>query len=297
VLFRSKQEFVRDAQKHLQMEVAYVRTDAESEATATPYQITNYERVRDGQINPANFVAVSLDEASILRGFGTKTYQEFLPLCRPCKYRFVATATPSPNEYKELIHYAGFLGVMDTGEALTRFFQRDSEKAGNLTLYPHKEREFWLWVSSWAVFVQKPSDLGYDDTGYDLPPLNVVWHCVGIDHLKKVKTDRRTGQQEFFHDAACSLPDAAREKRESIDLRVAEMMKIINAEPDKHFILWHHLEKEREAIEKALPESVSVYGDLDIETREKNIIDFSDGHLKYLATKPELSGSGCNFAA
>ena len=86
---------------------------------------------------------------------------------------------------------------MDTGEALTRFFQRDSEKAGNLTLYPHKEREFWLWVSSWAVFVQKPSDLGYDDAGYDLPPLKVVWHCVDIDHLKKVKTDRRTGQMEI----------------------------------------------------------------------------------------------------
>lgn len=290
-----KQEFVRDAETLLNLRVQYVRTNAEAEKADTPYLITNYERVRDGQLDPAQFVAISLDEASILRGFGTKTYQEFLPLCKPCKYRFVATATPSPNEYKELIHYAGFLGIMDTGEALTRFFQRDSEKAGNLTLYPHKEREFWLWVSSWAVFVQKPSDLGYDDAGYDLPPLKVVWHCVDIDHLKKVKTDRRTGQMEFFHDASISLPDAAREKRESIDLRIAKMMEIIKAEPDKHFILWHHLERERLAIEHALPEAVSVYGDLDIETREKNIIDFADGRTKYLATKPELSGSGCNF--
>jgi DNA modification methylase len=288
-----KQEFFRDAENLFQMKLDYVRTDEEVKA-AGRYCITNYERVRDGQITPEQFLAISLDEASILRGYGTKTFQEMLKLCRNVKYKFVATATPSPNEYKELIHYAGFLGVMDTGEALTRFFKRDSEKAGNLTLYEHKEQEFWLWVSSWALFVQKPSDLGYSDEGYDLPPLNVIWHRVEIDHLKKVKVDR-DGQQMFFHNAAASLPDAAREKRDSVDLRIAEMMKIIQAEPEKHFILWHHLEKEREAIEKALPEAASVYGDLDLEIREKRIIDFSDGKLKYLATKPELSGSGCNF--
>ena len=91
-------------------------------------------------------------------------------------------ATPSPNRYKELIHYAGFLGIMDTGQALTRFFQRDSEKAGNLTLYPHKEREFWLWCASWGLFVQRPSDLGFSDDGYELPPLDVRWHEIASDH-------------------------------------------------------------------------------------------------------------------
>ena len=157
-----KQEFVRDG-KMIGINLQYVRTNKELSEMEGNYFISNYERVRDGQLDPAEFEAVSLDEASILRGFGTKTYQEFLPLCRDVKYKFVATATPSPNELKELIHYAGFLGVMDTGEALTRFFQRNSEKAGDLTLYPHKEKEFWLWVSSWAVFLNKPSDLGYSD--------------------------------------------------------------------------------------------------------------------------------------
>ena len=97
----------------------------------TEIMITNYERVRDGEegvrIDPSYFTATSLDEASVLRGFGTKTYQEFLPLFSNVPYRFVATATPSPNRYKELIHYAGYLGVMDTGQALTRFFQRDEQ--------------------------------------------------------------------------------------------------------------------------------------------------------------------------
>lgn len=288
-----KQEFVRDGLKLLGMSVEYVRTN-EDVANAGQFCITNYERVRDGIIDVSGFIAVSLDEASILRGFGTKTYQEFLILFKNTRFKFVATATPSPNEFKELIHYAGFLGVMDTGEALTRFFQRNSEKAGELTLYPHKEREFWLWMSSWALFINKPSDLGYSDAGYDLPGLEVRWHCVDIDHMAKIKVDR-DGQPVMFHDAARSLPDAAREKRDTIGLRVSKMLEIVKESPDDHFILWHHLEKEREAIEKVLPSAASVYGDLDIETREQSVADFSDGKIQYLATKPELSGSGCNF--
>ncbi len=290
-----KQEFTRDAKNLFGIELHYIRTNQElSEQKSPLFCITNYERVRDGQLSPERFIAVTLDEASILRGFGTKTYQEFLPLCANVKFKFVATATPSPNEFKELIHYAGFLGVMDTGEALTRFFQRNSEKAGDLTLYPHKEREFWMWVSSWAVFLNRPSDLGYSDEGYDLPPLRVEWHRVDIDHLAKVKVDRN-GQQELFHNAARSLPDTAREKRDSVGLRVAKMSEIVKAFPDRHFLLWHHLEDERRAICTDLPEAVAIYGKQDIEEREKAVIDFSDGKIRLLATKPELSGSGCNF--
>jgi SNF2 family DNA or RNA helicase len=175
-----RQEFRKDAAM-LGITTEYVRTDAEVDAATADILLTNYERVRDGQITPSKFKAVSLDEASVLRGYGTKTYQEFLTLFPTVPYKYVCTATPSPNRYKELIHYAGFLGVMDTGEALTRFFQRDPEKAGNLTLYPHKEREFWLWMTTWAVFLTKPSDLGYSDEGYDLPELEVIYHKVNPD--------------------------------------------------------------------------------------------------------------------
>ena len=147
-----------------------------------------------------------MDEASVLRGFGTKTYQEFLPLFADVPFRFVATATPSPNRYKELIHYAGYLGVMDTGQALTRFFQRDSTKANNLTLYPHKEKEFWLWVSTWALFLTKPSDLGYPDTGYELPELRVHEEVVSVDN-STAGTDR-DGQVKMFREAALGLADA-----------------------------------------------------------------------------------------
>ena len=140
-----KQEFTRDAVEVLGYEApVYVRTMKEVEAADGQILLTNYERVRDGDIRPDYFMATALDEASVLRSFGSKTYQTFLDKFKNVPYKLVATATPSPNRYKELIHYAGYLEVMDTGQALTRFFQRDSTKANHLTLYPNMEDEFWL---------------------------------------------------------------------------------------------------------------------------------------------------------
>lgn len=288
-----KQEFTHDAGALLGFPVTYIRTRAESQAAGETIHITNYERVRDGDINPDDYTVVCLDEASVLRDFGSKTYQTFLRKFKSVKYRFVCTATPAPNKYKELIHYAGFLGVMDTGQALTRFFQRDSTKANNLTLYPHKEKEFWLWMSSWALFLTKPSDLGYSDEGYDLPPMKVIYHCVDVDHDTAMAD--KDGQGKMFRDAALGLKEAAREKRDSMPARIAKVKEIIDTAPDDHYVIWHDLEAERHALKKEIPEIVEVYGSLDIEEREKRIIDFSQGRVKYLATKPSISGQGCNF--
>ena len=291
-----RQEFKRDAKTILHMEPpVYVRTMEEAEEASKAgarILMTNYERVRDGDIDPRSFTAVSLDEASVLRSYGSKTFQTFMELFRGIRYKLVSTATPSPNRYKELIHYAGFLEVMDTGQALTRFFQRDSTKANNLTLYPHKEEEFWLWVSSWALFISKPSDLGYDDTGYDLPPLDVRTHIIRSRIGEAVEKD---GQIKMMRDAAVSLTDAAREKRESVDARVEMAEKIVGSDPEAHFLLWHDLEYERETILKKIPGTVDIYGSMDYEEREKRVIDFSEGKTRLFATKKSLSGSGCNF--
>ncbi len=290
-----KQEFTRDAVELLGYEKPeYCRTMEEVKACDSQIVLTNYERVRDGDIDPSYFVATSLDEASVLRSFGSKTYQTFLDKFKNVPYKLVATATPSPNKYKELIHYAGYLEVMDTGQALTRFFQRDSTKANNLTLYPNMEDEFWLWVSSWALFVTKPSDLNpdYSDAGYDLPPLDVRWHEIPIHYGD---TADRDGQMQLFQEAAEGLKEAAAVKRDSIDIRVQKMKEIVDASPDDHFLLWHDLESERHAIKKALPETVDIYGSMDYETREQRVIDFSNGKTRLFATKKSLSGSGCNF--
>lgn len=289
-----RQEFTRDAVQLLHMPPpVYVRNKAEISATNAQLLMTNYERVRDGDIDPKAFTAIALDEAAVLRSFGSKTYQEFMRKFRGVPYKLVSTATPAPNKYKEIIHYAGFLEVMDTGQALTRFFKRDSTKANNLTLYPHKEQEFWIWVSSWALYITKPSDLGYDDTGYALPPLKVNYHRIAI--RPEGLPEERDGQTKLFREASVSLVDAHREKRDSIPARVAKMTEIVKDAPEDHFILWHDLEAERHAIKKALPEAVEIYGTQDLEERERRTINFSDGKTRLLATKKELSGSGCNF--
>jgi len=287
-----RQEFRRDA-RLLGLEPKFIRRSEEVTGPSGLF-LTNYESVRDDRLDVSLFNATTLDEASVLRSYGSKTYQTFLDKFRDVPYRFVATATPSPNRHKELIHYAGYLGVMKTGDALTRFFQRDSTKANNLTLYPHREREFWLWLASWAVFVQRPSDLGYSDDGYDLPEMDVVWHRIETPRSDVYMADR-DGQSRLFVDATISISDASRAKRDTMGLRVAEAKRIVDESPDDHFVLWHDLESERHALKKAIPEIVEVYGSQDLDERERRIVAFSDGECRLLATKPILSGSGCNF--
>ena len=290
-----KQEFTQDAVNVLGYDApVYCRSMEEVESCDSSIVLTNYERVRDGDIRPDYFVATSLDEASVLRSFGSKTYQTFLDKFKNVPYKLVATATPSPNKYKELIHYAGYLEIMDTGQALTRFFQRDSTKANNLTLYPNMEDEFWLWVSSWALFITKPSDVNpeYSDEGYVLPPLDVKWHEIPIHYGD---TSDKTGQMQLFTEAAAGLKEAAEVKRNSIDQRVEKMKEIVESLPEEHFLLWHDLESERKAILKAIPEVVDIYGSQDYDLREKRVIDFAQGRIKLFATKKSISGSGCNF--
>jgi hypothetical protein len=303
-------EFIRDAKKILGWTELPKFIRRIEEAGETGIYLTNYETVRDGKLDPRLFNAASLDEASILRGFGgSKTFREFMRLftgdagpkgnrrgteCVP--YRFVATATPSPNDYIELLAYADFLGVMDVSQAKTRFFKRDSTKADVLTLHPHKEEEFWLWVASWALFVQKPSDITgnpADNVGYDLPPLDVRWHELPSDHTNAGM--EKSGQFRMFKNTALGIQEASKEKRETLPQRIEKLLELRAENPTAHRIIWHDLESERYAIEKAIPTSVSIFGKQDLEKREEAIARFSDGEFQELAAKPVIAGSGCNF--
>lgn len=175
----------------------------------------------------------------------------------------------------------------------TRFFQRDSTKANELTLYPHKEREFHLWLNTWAIFLQRPSDLGYSDDGYTLPELDVRWHEINVNHENSGQD--RDGQGFLFRGGLLSTVGAAREKRDTMPARVARAAALVAESPTDHFILWHDLEDERRAITRAIPEATEVFGALDLDVREQRIADFADGRARILATKPSLSGSGCNL--
>lgn len=303
-------EFIKDSKNILGWETPPKFIRSLSEIDDTEIYLTNYETVRDGKLDPRFFQVVSLDEASVLRGFGgSKTFREFMRLftgdagpmgdrrgaeCVP--YRFVATATPSPNDYIELLAYADFLGVMDVSQAKTRFFKRDSTQADKLTLHAHKEEEFWLWVASWALFVQKPSDITgdpKDDEGYILPPLDIRWHEIQSDHSSA--GSNKKGQALLFKSSAMGLQEASREKRDSLDARIAKVLELRNEDINAHRIIWHDLEAERHAIEKAIPTCKTVYGSQKLEDREEIISAFSNGSIPEIGGKACMIGSGTNL--
>ena len=298
-------EFVRDAQEKLGMPAPrFIRSADQIDGDGI--YLTNYDTVRDGKLDPGLFTVTSLDEASVLRSYGSKTYQEFLTLFESTRFRFTATATPAPNRYKELIHYAGYLGVMDTGEALTRFFQRDSSKANNLTLYPHKEQEFHLWLNTWAVFLQSPADLGYDATGYDLPEIDVTYHEVDVD-LTDTSVDRDGQARLFRGGGALGVTDSAREKRDTLSARIDRVMAIVDhytagaaADPTAdQIILWCDLNAEQDALEHALTARgitfSSIHGSLPAEESERRLQEWRDRRTYALIGKPVMLGQGVNL--
>lgn len=292
-------EFKRDAGDYFTgsygIKLKFIRRAEEIEGPDVIY-LTNYESVREGILDVSRFEAISLDEAAVLRSFGgTKTFREFMDLFEygVARYKFVATATPSPNDFVEILAYAAFLNIMDVGQAKTRFFQRDSEKADNLTLRPNKEEEFLLWCSEWGLFVQSPSDLGLSDEGYILPDFEIHWHEIPSDYSSA--GHETSGQGRLYPDTAIGITHAAREKRRSMLSRMSKLMELRSIEPEAHRVLWHDLEDERTTLESMIPSLATVYGKQDLEDRERILLDFSDGKIQEIGGKPSMLGCGNNF--
>ncbi len=287
----------------LGVSIPYVLDQAGADATDTFLVATNYERVRMGNFDFSKFTGAFLDEGSYIKDMSSETTAALQVEMAKVRFKYISTATPDPNETLELINYAHILGVMDRGQALTRFFQRNSQKAGDLTLHPQHADDFWLWVHSWSIWLSSPSDLGYPDEGYALPELKVHYHEVATESAAGKVSKERDGQYKALPDAAFSLQDAAAVKKASIPERLKKAIDIVEETPNEHFILWHHLEDERRALNATYEPmnkiAPGIYGDIygsqSWELREKRVVDFSTGKLQRLATKPEISGVGCNF--
>ena len=247
--------------------------------------ITNYEMFH--HFDPADYTGVVLDESSILKSYMGKTKRALLESFKNTPFRLACTATPAPNDNMELGNHAEFLGVMDSNEMLARWFINDSMHAGNYKIKAHGAKDFWMWVSSWAVALTKPSDIGdFDDSGFLLPPINI--------DVCTVKSAPPPGQ--LFHTAATlSATEIHQVKRETAPDRAQAVADFANAQPDVKCLIWCDTNYEADEIKQVLPHAVDVRGSDSAQTKEQALLDFAEGDCKVLITKPSVAGFGMNF--
>lgn len=275
------QQTVREGQQ-IGVPVHYTRS---GDDLAPGVNITNYEMLE--HFNPADFVGVVLDESSILKSFTGKTRTALIDAFQRTPYRLACTATPAPNDYTEIGNHAEFLGVLSRVEMLATYFVHDGGDTSVWRLKGHAEGEFWKWVSSWAVAVRKPSDLGYEDAGYDLPPLTITKH--------KLAVERQADEGMLFAMPAQGLNDQRGALRDSLQARCAEVASWVAAEPEEIWLIWCELNAEGDLLEKLIPGAVQLGGSDTREFKEKTLLDFAEGKIRVLVSKPSLAGFGLNF--
>lgn len=247
--------------------------------------VTNYQKL--DHFDLSQFGGVILDESSILKNTDGHYRTKLIEACQSIPFRLAATATPAPNDFMELGNHAEFLGIMSYTDMLATFFVHDGGDTQKWRLKGHAENEFWKWMASWAVMLRKPSDLGYPNDGYDLPPLRFQQHIVAADYAP----DAETGTLFPMHAQTLSERIAAR--RSTVDARCEMAASITPA--DKPFVWWCNLNGEAELLAKLIPGAVNLHGGLKEADKERILLDFSDGKIRVLITKPSLAGFGMNW--
>jgi len=260
-------------------------TVCRSQADVRPgINITNYEMLE--HFDPSVFQGVVLDESSILKAYEGKTRNAIIDAFARTPYRLACTATPAPNDYMELGNHAEFLGVMTRTEMLAMFFVHDGGETQSWRLKGHAERDFWRWVCSWAVMMRRPSDLGYSDEGFELPPLRFHEHLVDMDP---------TTVGALFDMGSPSLMERRAARRNSIDGRVAECVRLVR-ESSEQWIVWCGLNAEHDALEEAFAgECVSARGDDTRAEKEAAEEAWRTGRARILLSKPSVLGWGMNW--
>lgn len=257
--------------------------------------ITNYERMHLFDLGV--FVAVDLDESSILKSFTGKTTNALIKAFEKTPYRLANTATPAPNDHTELGQHSAFLGVMRSPEMLSRWFITDQSEMGRYRLKRPAVRPFWDWVASWARCVSKPSDLGHSDDGFDLPELRVLRHIVRADRSINAG-EEKDGQGRLFRMPEMSATSISREKKLTIEARAdvigGRVAALSSSEP---YVAWCDTNVEADALMERLGGSgfLEVRGDMRPEMKEERLVAFSEGKLRGLVTKASIAGFGLNW--
>lgn len=279
------QQTVREANR---IDVRAVRAHGQGDVTdGLHVVVTNYDRAH--LFDPSQFVGVILDESSIIKNHDAKTLAKLMAMFSEHAFRLCATATPSPNDYTELGTHAEFLGVCSREEMLAEFFTHDGADTSKWRLKGHARAAFWRWVSTWGALLRRPSDLGYDDAGYILPPLNVKTHVIAAD----AEATKASGL--LFAEPANTLTERRTARRETIGKRVALCADLVLSCSDA-YVVWCELNAEQDALAKAFGDQcVSIMGPEDSFTKETKIGQFLSGEKRILVSKPKICGAGLNM--
>jgi len=274
-------QMVREGEK-FNIEARHIKDQSE---VGSGVMVCNYERLH--KLDPSSFGAIVLDESSILKSFAGRTRTMLLSIFKDCPYKMCATATPSPNDHTELGNHAEFLGVMRQQEMLSKWFINDTSTASqDWRLKGHATEDFWAWVASWSRCATMPSDLGGDDAGYILPAID--------RHIHEVQADRQKDTDGMlFRIPELSATSFHAEKRATLDDRCAKAA--ILATHDDPVTVWCETNAESAMLAKMIPGAVEIHGSLNSDEKERRLLDFADGKIRAIVTKPKLAGFGVNW--
>ncbi len=270
---------IREAHKHLNVAVHRIRQDNDVQ---DGLNITNYENLHN--ISPEQFGGVVLDESSILKSFTGKIRNQIIDDFRNTPYKLACTATPAPNDFMELGNHSEFLNIMSRTEMLAMYFIHDSGEVQKWRLKGHGAAKFWGWVSTWGVMIKSPADLGYDASAFDLPPLTI----------KQEEIPAEAQEGFLIPQIAETLGERQRARKESVTERCERAAELAN-NTDDQFLIWCNLNSESELLAKLIPGAVEVKGSDKPEHKEKAMMDFTDGNIRVLITKPKIAGMGMNW--
>lgn len=246
--------------------------------------IANYERLH--KFDHSIFGGVVLDESGCIKHHDTKTFQSLTAAYRDTPFKLPATATPAPNDWTELGTHAEFLGVCTRAEMLAEFFTHDGGDTSVWRLKGHARHIFWQWVASWGAMIRKPSNLGFDDGAYNLPPLHLHEHHVAYEMPLNGM---------LFAAEAQSLSERREARRASLADRVAACAAMVNGDRGEPWVVWCDLNAEGDALESAIDGAIQISGSDSVEVKESRLLDFAEGRARVLVSKPSICGWGLNW--
>lgn len=263
--------------------ICHVNICRKPEDVVNGINITNYEMIE--HFEPQVFSGVCLDESSILKSFTGKYQQLLTEMFCKTPYRLLCTATIAPNDYTEIGTSCEFLGIMSRAEMLATYFIHDSGDTSKWRLKKAGVNKFWQWFATWAIYFNSPKDLGYEGKGYDLPPLNII----------KVLTESEPKEGTLFVRLAKTLEERRNARKESMEERTDRAREIVNSGMNDQWLVWCDYNDESSVLKKKIDHCVEVKGSDEPEYKAQASLQFADGEIHALVSKPSIFGFGSNF--